>query len=75
MFNTQMVRDSLCEIRVQQGNTVMVASLNYGVRGSTTGRSSFRPVVVVWRDFPAPFEEYRRLYGAGPSKSTIGGSV
>nr|WP_283780434.1 Hok/Gef family protein [Pectobacterium atrosepticum] len=30
---TSMVRGSLCKIRVQQGNTVMVASLNYGVRG------------------------------------------
>lgn len=30
---TWMVRGSLCEIRVQQGNTFLVAFLNYEVRG------------------------------------------
>nr|WP_269837153.1 Hok/Gef family protein [Enterobacter asburiae] len=30
---TWMVRGSLCEICIQQGNTVMVALLNYEVRG------------------------------------------
>ncbi len=43
---TWMVRGSLCEIRVQQGNTVMVALLNVallrGEHGSTAASNVFK---------------------------------